>query len=143
MEKRILIAKYIRDKIVLIFENLRNWFRRQLPYEFRRWFIRDLYTKIPGISPSKMSPKLFLGGLQENQKLPTLSSEFPPQTTGIDVICLVNTDWDFRYQGSHQLVAQFAQHGNRCFYVNQAFQQVFMALIIQYEYWFIASQSIT
>ena len=58
-------------------------------------------------------PALPLADLRSTLKaLPAMA------TAGTDVICFSIIDWSFRYQRPQQLMAQFAAHGHRVFYLS-------------------------
>jgi polysaccharide pyruvyl transferase CsaB len=122
----------IRNKTAVSVECLRNWLRKWIPFKFRRWVIRVLIANRSNIlNPEIDSLELFSKELEDIHEIPSFSSQIPSQTTSYDIICLPIINWEFRYQRPQQLITQFAQHGHRCFYINQTFQQVQKTPIIQ------------
>jgi GT2 family glycosyltransferase len=81
MLKPILEKMHPPGKNNLITERHRNWIRKHLPFEFRRWFSRFFGDIFEDAFPSKMSPKLFSKQKGNNQEQRCSCLASPPAVT--------------------------------------------------------------
>ena len=92
---------------------------------WRRWirdtFHRDARTGVKMPAPSALRQDAAAHQHNGLQDFLTDSVGGAADVSKHDVICLPIIDWFFRYQRPQHLLAQFAGHGSRVFYVNPKF----------------------
>ncbi|MEK6282013.1 MAG: glycosyltransferase [Acidobacteriota bacterium] len=76
------------------------------------FYLQNVSGGRPLTSVNTLDTVKILVGAGKQQTLPA------QKPSAIDVICFSIVDWDFRYQRPQQIMAQFAAHGHRVFYLS-------------------------
>jgi hypothetical protein len=123
------------------YQALREVLRIVIPYTWRRGAVHFVRRRFGLLSArdwlfARVSPAPSTNSTQLPAKDaaagPTLLPHLPPEEVKAilnrpvtaepvakpDVVCLSIIDWSFRFQRPQQLMAQFAAHGHRVFYLN-------------------------